>query len=220
MQLLPVDGSAPGSKAIKLCYILPQQPDDIMGIIAPQFYPSDKMPRDLFKRFMPDPETIKRNKSLRFLGGLIHDANLWQLNRHSIARAFAVGLFWALIPMPMQMLAAALVAIPMRANLPMSIALVWLTNPLTMPPIFYANYKLGSWLLGTPAIEMPDKISLQWVMQITTTHWQPLYAGSFVSAVVAAILGYFAVLLYWRWWVARSWKRRQRSRLPANSNKA
>ena len=177
------------------------------------------MPRELFKRYMPDPESIKHNRSLRFLGNLIHDSNLWQLNRHSIARAVAVGLFWAMIPMPMQMLAAALVAIPLRANLPLSIGLVWLTNPLTMPPIFYATYKLGAWLLGSPAVSMPDKFSLQWVMEVTTTHWQPLYFGSLVAAIVLSTVGYFGTLLYWRWWVARSWKRRQAKRLPPSKNK-
>jgi len=174
------------------------------------------MPRELFKRYMPDPDSIKRNKSLRFLGSLLHNSNLWQLNRHSIARAAGIGLFWAMIPIPMQMLAAALVAIPLRANLPLSIGLVWLTNPVTMPPIFYANYKLGSWLLGTPAVQMPDKLSLQWLMEITTTHWQPLYAGSLFAGIVLATTGYFATLLYWRWWVSRNWRRRQQNRTPAN----
>ncbi|MBS7325435.1 MAG: DUF2062 domain-containing protein [Thiopseudomonas sp.] len=170
------------------------------------------MPRELFKRYMPDPDSIKRNKSLRFLGSLLHNSNLWQLNRHSIARAVGIGLFWAMIPMPMQMLAAALTAIVLRANLPLSVGLVWLTNPITMPPIFYANYKLGAWLLGTPAVQMPDKLSLQWLMEITTTHWQPLYAGSLFAGIVLSGAGYFATLLYWRWWVARNWRRRQQSR--------
>lgn len=170
------------------------------------------MPREFFKRYMPDPEAIKNNKSLRFLGKLIHDPNLWHLNRHSIARAMAVGLFWAMIPMPMQMLAAALTALPLRANLPLSVSLVWLTNPLTMPPIFYANYKVGVWLLGTPTVQLPDDITLGWIMEVTTTHWQPLYLGSFVTGIILAAIGYFGVLLYWRWWVSRSWKRRQRQR--------
>ena len=90
------------------------------------------MPRRLFKRYMPDPDSIKTNKSLRFLGKLIHDPNLLHLNRHSVSRGMAIGLFWAMIPMPMQMLAAAAVAIPLRANLPISIGLVWLTNPLSL----------------------------------------------------------------------------------------
>ncbi len=170
------------------------------------------MPRQLFKRYMPDPEKLKRNPSLRFLGSLIHDANLWHLNRHSVARAVAVGLFWAMIPMPMQMFAAAFLAIPMRANLPISVSLVWLTNPLTMPAVFFVNYKLGTWLLNTPAMQMPDKISINWILHVTTTHWQPLYAGSIAMGLTLAIAGYISTVLYWRWWVNRSWRKRRKLR--------
>ena len=121
------------------------------------------MPRRLFKRYMPDPQMIRDHKSLRFLGTLLHDPNLWHLNRHSVARAMAAGLFAAFIPAPMQMLIAASLAIPIRANLPISVGLVWLTNPLTMPPIFYCTYKMGSWLLGVPPMELPDELTWEWI---------------------------------------------------------
>lgn len=170
------------------------------------------MPRRLFKRYMPSPDSIKGNKSLRFLGTLIHDPNLWHLNRHSVARAMAVGLFWAMIPMPMQMLAAAAVAIPLRANLPISIGLVWLTNPITMPPVFYCNYRLGAWLSDTPTMRMPEHLTLEWMTAELTHLWKPLYLGSLVAGVILAVLGYCLTMLYWRWWVQRSWRKRQQSR--------
>lgn len=170
------------------------------------------MPRRLFKRYMPNPDSIKGNKSLRFLGKLIHDPNLWHLNRHSVARGMAIGLFWAMIPMPMQMLAAAAVAIPMRANLPISIGLVWLTNPITMPPVFYCTYKLGAWIMQTPPVRMPEALSLEWITAEVAVLWKPLYLGSFVAGVILAILGYVLTMLYWRWWVQRSWRKRQEKR--------
>jgi uncharacterized protein (DUF2062 family) len=170
------------------------------------------MPRRLFKRYMPNPERIKGSKSLRFLGALIHDPNLWHLNRHSVSRAMALGLFWAMIPMPMQMLVAAVVAIPARANMPISVGLVWLTNPVTMPAVFYCNYKVGAWLTSTPAMQMPEHMSLGWIGHMLQTHWQPLYLGSLVLGIVLAVIAYFATNAYWHWWVRRSWRKRQEKR--------
>ena len=109
------------------------------------------MPRRLIRRYMPDPSSIREHKSLRFLGTLLHDPNLWHLNRHSVARAMAVGLFAAFIPIPMQMLLAAALAVSVRGNMPIAVSLVWLTNPITMPPVFFCTYQLGAWLMNRPS---------------------------------------------------------------------
>lgn len=170
------------------------------------------MPRRVFKRYMPDPERIRTNKSLRFLGDLLHDPNLWHLNRHSVARAMAVGLFSAFIPMPMQMLLAASLAIPLRANLPISVGLVWLTNPITMPPVFYCTYKLGAWIMGLPPMLMPDELTWEWITRELSLFWQPFLLGSVVAGLVFATLAYNLTMLYWRWWVRHSWRKRQERR--------
>lgn len=167
------------------------------------------MPRRLFKRFMPDPSSIREHKSLRFFGNLLHDPNLWHLNRHSVARAMGVGLFAALIPMPAQMLLAAALAIPLRGNLPIAISLVWLTNPLTMPPVFFVTYMVGAWLMQVPPRTLPDALTFEWITDQLSTVWQPFLLGSIVCAVLLGVFGYFSTLLYWRWWVSRQWRRRQ-----------
>jgi len=176
--------------------------------------PTDQpaMPRQLLKRYMPSPERIKHSKSLRFMGTVLHDPNLWHLTRHSVARAMAGGLFAALLPIPMQMLLAAFIAVMIRANLPISVSLVWLTNPITMPPVFFMQYKLGTLLLGAPERTMPPELSITWLTTEIHHIWQPMLAGSLVSAVAAAAIGYFGTLLYWRFWVARNWKRRKMRR--------
>ena len=61
------------------------------------------MPKKMIKRLMPDHHTIKNNKHLQIFGTLLHNANLWHLNRRSVAKVFAVGLFCAFIPIPFQM---------------------------------------------------------------------------------------------------------------------
>jgi uncharacterized protein (DUF2062 family) len=42
---------------------------------------------------------------------------------------------------------------------------VWITNPITMPPIFYGCYKLGAWILDV-SIEKDFVMSLDYVWQV------------------------------------------------------
>lgn len=172
------------------------------------------MPRQLIKRYMPDPNTIREHKSLRFFGRLLHDPNLWHLNRRSVARAMGVGLFAALMPIPLQMLLAALLVIWVRGNLPIGVSLVWLTNPLTMPPVFYCTYKIGALLMGLPPRHLPDEMSWDWISGQLTTLWQPFLLGSVVAGVVLGVMGYFLTMSYWRWWVGRQWRSRRERRPP------
>ena len=98
------------------------------------------MPKRFLKRYMPKEHDIRNHKHMRYFGKLLHDPNIWHLNRRSVAGAFSVGLFMAMVPVPFQMILAAAAAIPCRVNLPISVGLVWITNPLTMPAIFYFCY--------------------------------------------------------------------------------
>ncbi|MFZ2289122.1 MAG: DUF2062 domain-containing protein [Halopseudomonas yangmingensis] len=167
------------------------------------------MPRQLLKRYIPSPERIKNTKSLRFLGELLHDPNLWHLNRHGVARAMAIGLFVCMLPIPMQMLVSAALAVPLRANLPISVGLVWLSNPVTMPAIFFAQYRIGTLLLGTPERHIPMELSLTWLASELQHIWQPLLTGAVISGAVLGFCGYAATMLYWRYWVSRNWKLRK-----------
>lgn len=167
------------------------------------------MPRRLFKRYMPDPSVFREHKSLRFLGTLLHDPNLWHLNRHSVARAMAIGLFTALIPIPLQMLLAAFLAISVRGNLPIAVSLVWLTNPITMPAVFYCTYVTGARLMNVPPRSLPDELTWAWVSTQLSTLWQPFLLGSVVVGLVLGALAYCLTMVYWRWWVTRQWKKRQ-----------
>ena len=173
------------------------------------------MPKHIFKRYMPDHNTIRDHKSLRFLGTLLHDPNIMHLNRRSVSGAFSVGLFMAFVPVPFQMLLAAIGAIVARVNLPISVALVWITNPLTIPPMFYFAYKVGTWILGTPAREFTFEHSLGWLMQELGAIWAPFLLGCFVCSTVLAILGNVLVRGFWRFHVGRSWRQRKAKHLQS-----
>ena len=158
---------------------------------------------------MPDPKTIKDNKHLKIFGNLLHDANLWHLNRNSVAKAFAVGLFFAFIPVPFQMVLAAGAAIIVHSNLPLSIALVWLTNPLTMPAIFYFCYLVGTLILGVPEKKFVFQASWQWVVDSLSTIGPSFLLGCGVLAVFFAILGYVGIQGLWRYSVVKEWNKRK-----------
>ncbi|TPE55489.1 DUF2062 domain-containing protein [Maribrevibacterium harenarium] len=170
------------------------------------------MPKHYFKKYIPHPDKLRQNKALGILGSKIYEADLWHLTRRSVARAFLNGLFWAALPMPFQMVASALCAVPMRANIPLSIALVWLTNPITMPIVFYANYLLGTFLVGGPS-DMEFKMSVEWMWHQMEHIWLPLYVGSIVAGLVVGGLSYFGILLLWRLHVVKRWQNRKLLRL-------
>ncbi|RDL45889.1 DUF2062 domain-containing protein [Marinomonas piezotolerans] len=167
------------------------------------------MPKRYLKKLIPHPEKLKQNKALGVLGSQIYEAELWHLTRRSVAKAFLNGLFWAALPMPFQMVAAALFAIPLRANIPLSIALVWVTNPLTMPIVFYVNYRIGKWITGT-GIDSEFHLSVEWIWSQIEHIWIPLYVGSAVAGVLLGGLSYFLVLILWRLHVIKRWQNRKR----------
>lgn len=157
---------------------------------------------------MPSSQSIKDNKHLSVFGNLLHNPHLWHMNRHSVAKAFAVGLFFAFIPVPFQMVLAAGVAIMIHSNLPISIALVWITNPFTMPVIFYGCYIVGAWITGTTAQEFTFEANWQWIVDSLSTIGPAFLLGCGVLATLFAILGYFLIQALWRYSVIKAWKNR------------
>ncbi len=163
---------------------------------------------------MPDPAKLQNHQHLRLFGRWLNNASLWHLNRRSAAGAFAVGLFMAWMPLPCQMLLAAGGAILLRVNLPVSVALVWLTNPLTIPPLFYFAYQCGSRLLGRPPVEFNLPQSFESLLGMMGSVGLPFLFGSVVLAIISSLLGYLLIRGLWRLSIQRRWARR---RQPAGS---
>lgn len=168
------------------------------------------MPKKLIKRFSPNPEMLKAHPRLQFLGNRLLNPSLWQINRRSVAKAAAVGLFCAWMPIPFQMVLAASLAIFFSANIPLSVALVWLSNPLTMPPLFYGAYRLGAWILNLPLVEFNFELSFHWLVEVFETTATPLLLGSFILGITCAAIAYFAMNLTWRINTASKWNQRKK----------
>jgi len=118
------------------------------------------------------------------------------INRHSVARGVLVGLFVAFIPMPAQMVAIVFLQPLFRFNLPLAIGMVWITNPVTMPFIYFVEYKTGAFLLGIHDLP-PVSMHLQWFENHFDAIVLPLYTGAFFYSTLFAAAGYYAVQRLW-----------------------
>jgi len=156
------------------------------------------MPKKFLRKYLPDPHKITQSKSLKIFGSLLHEPNLWHMNRKSVSMAFLVGFFFMWVPLPSQMILAAGAAILLRCNLPISVALVWITNPITMPPMFYFAYKLGNLMLGLPVNNIEFEASFDWIQQQMEVIWQPFLLGCFTLGVSSGVTGFISIRILWR----------------------
>ena len=118
------------------------------------------------------------------------------INRKSVSRAIFWGIFIAFIPMPFQMLAILAFTPFIKFNVPIAISMVWLSNPITMPFMYYIEYQTGSFLLGNPPL--PDiQLSIEWFK----SHWDciilPLYVGTIPYSMLISTLAYISINWCW-----------------------
>ena len=118
------------------------------------------------------------------------------VNRKSVTKALLVGIFIAFIPMPFQMLAVLAVSPFIRFNIPIAISMVWLSNPFTMPPMYYMEYLTGTWLLGMEPLH-DVKMSVEWFQSHLDDIFIPLYVGTFFYSITVSVSVYF--LVNWLW---------------------
>jgi len=163
-------------------------------------------------KWIPTPGKLRQHRSLKIFGSWTEETRLWQLSRLGAAKAFAIGLYCAMLPIPGQMFIAVALAIIFTANLPLSFALIFITNPLTMPAIFYGAYKLGAWLMGRQPLDVEFEASWTWFTQSLDEIWVPLVIGSQILGIAFAVLGYLLIDTLWREAIRRQWRARQRRR--------
>lgn len=170
------------------------------------------MARKLIKRWVPDHTSVKSNPALQFLGGLLHDPNLFHLNRRSVSVAVFVGVFVAFLPIVGQMALAASLALILRCNLPLAVLLCWISNPFTYAPLFFTTYELGRWILDMPRVGFRPEWSWEWFHQEFQHIWKPLLTGSVLAGLVLGAIGYLAMQAFWYWTVMRNWEKRRSDR--------
>lgn len=180
------------------------------------------MARKFIRKWLPDEQTVQRNRLLRWLGPVLRHPRLWHINRRGIALGLAIGVFMGLLIPLAQIPFSAVLAIVLRANLPIAIASTLVTNPFTFAPLYYLAYRIGGTLVGNDDPTVTEE-SLErqidgladwlgyWLEKVTALG-RPLVVGLAIMASVGAVIAYFGVMLLWRLQVMLRVRRRRRKR--------
>lgn len=149
---------------------------------------------------------------LRPLARHLQDERLWHMERGSVARAVAIGLFFGLLLPLAQFLFAVGFAIWLRGHVAIAAGATLITNPFTFAPLYWLAHRIGSALLGRPRQDAAVEAAVAGAKTEATAAtegwlvaaWQtvqgagpPLLLGLAVMAVTAALVGFALVWLLW-----------------------
>jgi uncharacterized protein (DUF2062 family) len=174
--------------------------------------------RKQYRRHAPTKEELQRSRLLRPLGQRIWASELWRLSRRSVPAGVAVGLFvgiFLMIP-GLQIVGAALVAVPFRANIPIAAAMTFVSNPATTPFFIIAAINIGNRLGFRADLAAFQQLSgaraplRDWAAWLLSDAAPALVSGLTLIGLAAAFAGYWVSLVAWRLWIGSKW----RSRLP------
>jgi uncharacterized protein len=183
--------------------------------------------RGLLHRLMPDRESIRRNRWLRWLAPHLTHQRLWHFSRRGVAIGVALGVFFGLLIPVAQIPFAAGFAVLLRANVPAAVGSTLVTNPVTFAPIYVMAYRLGSAILGEPVPQdedIPQELAVTpddedpvvgwWARawSALTSLGRPLMLGLLIMATGTGILTYLLITLVWRLKTTLAWTRRRRGR--------
>lgn len=166
---------------------------------------------------MPTRESLEESRILRPVAHRVLAPELWRFTRRSVPRGVALGLFvgiFLLIP-GLQIAGAALLALPVRANVPIAAAMTFLSNPATTPFILVASYYIGSTMLGRSG-NVSQVMALldghasigRWIAWTFSETAPVLIFGLFIVSLVCAAIGYLLATWLWRVRMSRKWRGR------------
>lgn len=155
------------------------------------------MPRKRLKKVFPTHEKIKKQKFLKVFGKFLHKKEIWSLSRRKIVKGVLIGIFIACLPMPFQMVLVCLFAIILNANLPISFILIFISNPITIPVIFYFEYTIGNLFLNLKnIIEFNFDSMYDNFEQIALSIWTgAIIVGIFSSIICGIVINFLWIYI-------------------------
>jgi uncharacterized protein (DUF2062 family) len=160
----------------------------------------------------PTKESVGENRWLKPVADRVLHSSLWRFTRRSVPRGVALGVVTGILVPMGQMPASALLALPLRANVPAAMATTFITNPFTTPPLWVAAYWIGSWIIGADPSGHDAPAGRGWSEWLFQQAGPATLTGLVTITFVLAVIGYFGTALLWRLWIARKWRRRRESR--------
>lgn len=155
---------------------------------------------------MPSQQSMAQSRVLRPFAKWIFRRELWRWKRESVARGVAVGVFFGFMIPLLQILAAAIAAVFLRANIPISAVSTLVTNPFTFPPVYMAAYQVGSLFVDYVPKGIPNVGWFAGLLDWFDKVGPPTVLGLFIFAIVGSTTMYFLVNNIWKF---RSIRRRR-----------
>lgn len=166
----------------------------------------------------PSRESLENSRILAPVAHRVLAPELWRFTRRSVPRGVALGLLvgiFLLIP-GVQIAGAALLALPVRANIPLAAAMTFLSNPATTPLILWMSVTIGNWSLGRSAdlarfmqLVHEHASAYEWFAWLFSEAAPALLFGLAFISVVAAAVGYLLASWVWRLHLWRKWQARK-----------
>ncbi len=113
-----------------------------------------------------------------------------------MASGISIGLFFSMMPMPMQMVAAALVAMRLRVNIPFAMLACWVSNPLSEPFIRIWQEQFGGWIRDALGMPIPPMLqNVEWTFANMTFNLGNFVLGFLISGLLLGLAAYPLVQL-------------------------
>ncbi|MCU4358279.1 DUF2062 domain-containing protein [Acinetobacter ursingii] len=181
------------------------------------------MAKQFFQSWLPSPQKVSSLKFMRIFGQRTLNPVLWYVNRKSIAKAVFIGTFFGLLPIPFHSIFIVAAILFFEVNLPVGLALAWLSNPFTLVPILYIGFWIGTQIFHVHMINKEMMLGVlhqicNWVKHLGHGHIdlslaKILMSGLIIEAFVVALVLYLITEIFWRFSIYRHWKKRKENQL-------
>jgi uncharacterized protein (DUF2062 family) len=171
------------------------------------------------KKFFPTTKAMKNSTEIKGLKPYFKSDCFWARDQQSIARGVAAGLAGAVLP-GFQIFYAAILVMILRGNLAIALLSTFITNPLTVAPISYFIYWIGTLVIANGDSHFTIK-DFNWGFYNWSSFWanvtdwlmqfgKPFLIGLPIVSLCLGLIGYFGTILVWNGYVLIFKKKRKR----------